>query len=55
MPIVMAIYILVFIIVALFAYAVMQLKLAGIKVKDFYTFIEANQILDKDLQNSMKK
>ena len=25
----------------------MQLKLAGIKVKDFYSFIQANQILDK--------
>ena len=25
----------------------MQIKLAGIKIKDFWTFIEANQILDK--------
>ena len=25
----------------------MQLQLAGIKVKDFWSFIEANQILDK--------
>ena len=41
------VYILVFIIFALCAYAVMQIKLAGIQVKDFWSFIEANQILDK--------
>lgn len=42
-----AIYILVFIIFALVAYAIMQIKLLGIKVKDFWDFIEANQMLDK--------
>ncbi len=31
----------------LILYAVMQLKLAGIHVKDFWSFIEANQMLDK--------
>ena len=41
------IYILLFTIVALTAYAVMQLKLAGMNVKDFWSFIEANQMLDK--------
>ena len=41
------VYILIFIIFALIAYAVMQLKLAGINVKDFWSFIEANQMLDK--------
>lgn len=41
------IYILVFIIFTLVAYAVMQIKLLGIKVKDFWDFIEANQMLDK--------
>lgn len=41
------IYILVFIIFALVAYAIMQIKLLGIKVKDFWDFIEANQMLDK--------
>lgn len=41
------IYILIFAIFALIAYAVMQIKLAGIEVKDFWSFIEANQILDK--------
>ena len=29
------------------SYAIMQLKLAGINVKDFWSFIEANQMLDK--------
>ena len=48
MAILMAImYILVFIIFALIAYAVMQIKLFGMKVKDFWSFIEANQMLDK--------
>ena len=41
------IYVLIFIIFTLAAYAVMQIKLAGINVKDFWSFIEANQILDK--------
>lgn len=40
-------YVLIFIIFTLIAYSVMQLQLAGIKVKDFWSFIEANQILDK--------
>lgn len=47
MELMMVIYILIFAIVGLMAYAVMQLKLAGIKVKDFWSFIEANQMLDK--------
>ena len=41
------IYILVFLIFALVAYAVLQIKLFGMKVKDFWSFIEANQMLDK--------
>lgn len=41
------IYALIFIIFALVAYAIMQIKLLGIKVKDFWDFIEANQMLDK--------
>ena len=47
MTILAIIYILVFIIFALIAFAVLQLRLAGIKVKDFYGFIQANQMLDK--------
>ena len=41
------IYILAFFIFALIAFAVFQIRMAGIKVKDFYSFIEANQKLDK--------
>lgn len=41
------IYILIFLIFALVAFAVLQIRMAGIKVKDFYSFIEANQKLDK--------
>ena len=48
------IYILILIIFALVAYAVMQIKLAGIEVKDFWSFIEANQILDKLYEFSKK-
>ena len=40
-------YILIFVIFALCAYAVLQIKLFGMRVKDFWTFIEANQMLDK--------
>ncbi len=40
-------YILIFIIFALVAYAVLQIKLFGMKIKDFWSFIEANQMLDK--------
>ena len=47
MTFIIIIYILVFAIFALCGYAVMQIKLAGINVKDFWSFIEANQILDK--------
>ena len=39
--------ILIGIIVMLIIYAIVQIKMFGIKVKDFWTFIEANQILDK--------
>ena len=41
------IYILAFIIFMLISFAIMQIKLAGMKVKDFWSFIEANQMLDK--------
>lgn len=40
-------YILVFAIFSLVAYAILQIKLFGINVKDFWSFIEANQMLDK--------
>lgn len=41
------IYILLLIIFGLIVFSIMQLKLAGIKVKDFWSFIQANQMLDK--------
>ena len=41
------IYVLILIIFALIGYAIMQLRLLGIKVKDFWNFIEANQNLDR--------
>ena len=47
MELMMIIYILIIVIFSLVAYAVMQLKLAGMNVKDFWSFIEANQMLDK--------
>ena len=47
MTILVVIYLLIFTIFALVAYAILQIKLFGMKVKDFWTFIEANQMLDK--------
>ena len=41
------IYVLIFGIIALIAFAVMQIKLIGLNVKDFWSFIEANEMLDK--------
>lgn len=45
--ILLIIYILIFLIFALVAFAVMQIKLVGMNVKDFWSFIDANQMLDK--------
>lgn len=47
MEILLIIYILIFVIFALALYAIVQIKLFGIKIKDFWSFIEANQMLDK--------
>lgn len=47
MTIFAVLYILIFIIFVLVAYAILQIKLFGMKVKDFWTFIEANQMLDR--------
>ncbi len=54
MALLMIIYILILAIFALCGYAVMQIKLAGMNVKDFWSFIEANQILDKLYEFSKK-
>lgn len=47
MAVLIIIYVLVFLIFALVLFAIAQIKLAGIKIKDFWSFIEANQILEK--------
>jgi len=47
MELMMIVYILLFVIFGLVAYAVIQLKMVGLNVKDFWSFIEANQTLDK--------
>ena len=48
------IYVLILIIFALIGYAVVQIKLFGIKVRDFWEFIEANQVLDRLYEYSSK-
>ena len=47
MALLTVLYILVLVIFALVGYAVLQIKLFGMNVKDFWSFIEANQILDR--------
>ena len=47
MDLLLIIYMLIFVAFGLFILAVIQIKLAGMKVRDFWSFIEANQILDK--------
>lgn len=41
------VYILIFIIFGLIAYAIFQIKMFGMNVRDFWSFVEANQTLDK--------
>lgn len=48
------IYCLFFIIVGLVGFSVMQIKLAGMNVKDFWSFIQANDVLDKLYRLSKK-
>lgn len=47
MEILTIIYLLVFVIFILIAFSVFQIRSAGIKVKDFWGFIQANEMLDK--------
>lgn len=54
MGILSVIYILIFLIVGLIIFSVMQIKMAGMNVKDFTDFIQANQILD-DLYDITKR
>ena len=48
------IFILGIFIIILIAMSIMQIRMAGIKVKDFFSFIDANQKLD-NLSNFAKK
>lgn len=54
MNILMIVYFLILVIFALAGYAVLQIKLFGMNVKDFWSFIEANQMLDKLYKYSKK-
>lgn len=47
MAILMILYLLIFSAFVLIIFAAIQINLAGIKVKDFWSFIQANQMLDK--------
>lgn len=47
MVLLVLIYILIVIIVSLVLFAVAQIKFAGMKVKDFWSFVQANQMLEK--------
>ena len=40
-------YVLIFIIFALIVLAVFQIRMTGMKIRDFWQFIEANEMLDK--------
>lgn len=54
MGLLVIIYILIIIIFALGAFAIMQVKLAGMNIKDFWEFIQATQVLD-NLYNVTKQ
>lgn len=48
------IYVLAILIFILIMFAYVQIKAAGMNVKDFYSFVEANQMLDKLYRFSKK-
>ncbi len=54
MEILHIIVLLILIIVGLIAFAIMQIRQAGMKIKDFFDFIQANQILDNLYEVSKK-
>jgi biopolymer transport protein ExbB/TolQ len=47
MIVLMIIYILIVLVFGLILFAIAQIKLAGIEIKDFWGFIEANQLLEQ--------
>lgn len=54
MEILQIIILLVLIIIGLIVFAIMQIRAAGMKIKDFIDFIQANEVLDS-LYNVSKK
>lgn len=54
MEIIQIIGILILLIIGLIAFSVMQIRAAGMKVRDFTDFIQANQILDSLYEVSKK-
>ena len=54
MLLLLVIYMLLFLIFIFIVFAIVQIKLAGLNIKDFYSFIEANQTLDKLYKFSKK-
>jgi len=54
MIVLVIIYALIFLILILTLFAIAQIRVAGMKVKDFWSFIEANQMLDKLYKFSIK-
>jgi len=54
MDLLVIVYLLVLVAFGLIAFSVFQIKLAGMQVKDFWAFVEANQILDKLYAFSLK-
>ena len=47
MEILSIIFILLLIIIALIVLAIMQIKMAGMNIKDFWDFVQANDLLDR--------
>ena len=54
MEILQLIVLLIFIIISLIIFAVMQIRSAGMNIKDFVDFIQANQVLDSLYEVSKK-
>ena len=54
MEVLQLIVLLIFIIISLIIFAVMQIRSAGMKIKDFVDFIQANQVLDSLYEVSKK-
>ena len=54
MEVLQLIVLLIFIIISLIIFAVMQIRSAGMRIKDFVDFIQANQVLDSLYEVSKK-